>query len=154
LKAGNSEKGMTITEAITILRSVGEVRVERGSIRARIPHQRTPELRTAVEVLRDRKAEALVILKEERKTVANQVGADGLSEPLEAVLKGHAVELWCDVLRERLWIVADEEDAATLGEPRGSLYTAPEVRKIISIRDRDIAAAIHAWKKQFGGKLA
>jgi hypothetical protein len=145
--------GMTIIEALSILRSVGEVSVERGPIRARIPHQRSPELRTAVEVLRDRKVEALAILEEERKTAANRDDSSDSVEPLEAVLKGYAVELWCDALGERLWIVADEEDAATLGESRGLIYTAPEVRRIISIRDRKTVAEIHTWKTQFGGKL-
>ena len=42
-------------------------------------------------------------------------------ESLEDVLKGLAVELWSDVLGERFWLVASEEDAARLGEPRGTI---------------------------------
>ena len=75
------------------------------------------------------------------------------SEPLEDVLKGLAVELWSDLAGERLFIVADEEDAAKLGEPRGTIYTAPEVRKIISIRNPEVVAEIHNWKRTFIGKL-
>ena len=150
---------MTIIEALTVVRSVGQVTIENGRIRARIPHQTKPELVTAIKVLQDRKVEALAVLEGEQRTEAvpaekaNLVRANDLAEPLEAVLKGCAVELWCDVRGEHLWIVADEEDAATLGEPRGSIYTAPEVLQVISIRDRDTVAEIHAWKKQFGGKL-
>lgn len=42
-------------------------------------------------------------------------------EPLEGVLKGLAIELWSD-RAGRLFIVADEEDARRLGEPRGTVY--------------------------------
>lgn len=74
-------------------------------------------------------------------------------EPLEDVLKGLAVELWSDLAGERLFIVADEEDAAKLGEPRGLIYTAAEVRKIISIRNPEVVAEIHRWKRAFIGRL-
>jgi len=69
--------------------------------------------------------------------------------PLEAVLKGHAIELWSDALGERFWLVADEADAATLGEPRGSVYTAAEARLVIQIADPASVAEVHAFKRIF-----
>jgi hypothetical protein len=47
---------------------------------------------------------------------------------LEDVLKGLAVELYL-LNNERLFIVADEADAKMLGERRGMIYTAAEVRQ-------------------------
>jgi hypothetical protein len=72
-----------------------------------------------------------------------------LVDELEAVLKGRAIELWSDAQGERLWIVADEEDAAKLGEPRGAVYTAAEARCVIQIRDPATVAEIHDWKRRF-----
>ena len=46
-------------------------------------------------------------------------------ESLEDVLKGLAIELWSDAVGS-LFIVADEDDARRLGEPRGTVYTAAE----------------------------
>ena len=74
-------------------------------------------------------------------------------EPLEMVLKGRAIELWSDRLGERLWIVADESDARLLGEPRGEVYTLPEMRRVIQIDDPEIVLEIHRWKQRFDGKL-
>jgi hypothetical protein len=45
---------------------------------------------------------------------------------LVAILKGQAVEL-CLEDGDRLFIVADEEDAQLLREPRGRSYTAEEM---------------------------
>src|SRR4051812_25852012 len=70
-------------------------------------------------------------------------------KPLELVLKGSAIELWSDALSERLWIVADEEDVAKLGEPRGTVYTAAEARCVIQIGDPATVAEIHDWKRRF-----
>jgi len=74
-------------------------------------------------------------------------------EPMEAVLKGLGVELWSDALGEMFWLVADEEDAAKLGEPRGNGYTAQEARRIVQIGDPEIVAEIHRWKRQFNGRV-
>jgi hypothetical protein len=77
---------------------------------------------------------------------------------LEDVLRGQAVALFSDLLGERFWIVADEDDAALLvadGERRGSIYTVDEVRAIAVIRDPEIAAEIHRLKRTFDrGRLS
>ncbi len=70
---------------------------------------------------------------------------------LEEVLRGRAIELWCDALGERFWLVADEEDAAKLGEPRGNVYTAAEARKVVQIGDPASVHEIHEWKRRFDG---
>src|SRR5450432_1939534 len=57
------------------------------------------------------------------------------AEPLEAVLKGQALELWSDALGERFWLVADEDDVVLLGESRGNVYTATEGRFVVQIAD-------------------
>lgn len=69
---------------------------------------------------------------------------------LEAVLKGRAVELWSDSAG-RLFLVSDEEDAARLGEPRGTVYTAAEAARIVTIADPDVVAQVHLYKRTFDG---
>jgi hypothetical protein len=73
------------------------------------------------------------------------------SEPLERVLNGRAIELWSDSPGERFWLVADEADAVRLGEPRGTVYTAAEARRVIEVRDPADVAEIHEWKRRFDG---
>jgi hypothetical protein len=75
------------------------------------------------------------------------------AKPLEHVLKGKAVELWSDILGERFWLVADEDDAMLLGEPRGSIYTAAEARLVVHITDPSIVAEVHRWKRGFNGTV-
>ena len=72
--------------------------------------------------------------------------------PLEEVLKGRALELYL-ADGERLFIVADEADAATLGEPRGTIYTAAEVRRIVQVTDPNGAAEVHRWKRKFNATV-
>jgi len=72
-------------------------------------------------------------------------------ESPEDVLKGVAVELWSDA--GGLFIVADEDDARRLGEPRGAVYTASEMRRVIQIGDPAIVIEIHEWKRMFNGRL-
>ena len=72
---------------------------------------------------------------------------------LEAVLKGSTVEL-CLVDGDRLFIVADDQDAATLRNPRGQVYTVAEARRIIAVNDPAVVAEIHGWKRQFDAKLS
>jgi hypothetical protein len=74
------------------------------------------------------------------------------SASLESVLKGLAVELWSDDAG-RLFVVADEDDARRLGEPRGNVYTAAEVRRVVQIDDPDIVLEIHEWKRTFDGRV-
>ncbi|MGD0579689.1 MAG: hypothetical protein ABSC08_12250 [Bryobacteraceae bacterium] len=73
-------------------------------------------------------------------------------EPLEDVLKGRAIELW-SAESGCLFIVADEDDARRLGEPRGTVYTAAEVRRVIQIRDPAVVLEIHEWKRTFNGRV-
>ena len=73
-------------------------------------------------------------------------------EPLEGVLKGLAIELWSD-RAGCLFIVADEEDARRLGEPRGTVYTADELRRVVQIGDPAIVLEIHKWKRRFDARL-
>jgi hypothetical protein len=75
-----------------------------------------------------------------------------VAEPLEAVLKGRAVELWSD-RAGCLFIVADEEDARRLWEPRGTVYTADELRRVVQIGDPAIVVEIHEWKSRFDARL-
>ena len=71
------------------------------------------------------------------------------ADELENVLKGLAIELWSNASGERFWLVADEADAARLGERRGSVYTAGEARRVIQVGDVEMVAEIHRWKRQF-----
>ena len=73
------------------------------------------------------------------------------TESPEAVLKGRAIELWSDGLGERFWLVADEADAARLGEPRGSVYAAAEARRVIQIGDAATMSEVNRWKRKFEG---
>src|SRR3984893_15024129 len=71
---------------------------------------------------------------------------------LEDVLKGSVIELWSDAAGG-LFIVADEDDARRLGEPRGTVYTAAEMRRVVQIADPAIVLAIHEWKRAFSGRV-
>lgn len=73
-------------------------------------------------------------------------------DPLECVLQGRAIELWSDAAG-CLFIVADEDDARRLGEPRGIVYTATEMRLELQIGDPAIVLEIHEWKRAFNGRL-
>jgi hypothetical protein len=76
----------------------------------------------------------------------------GKPDLLEDVLKGLAIELWSDP-SGRLFIVADEDDAHRLGEPRGTVYTAAEIRRVVQLKDPASVAEIHAWKRAFDGRV-
>jgi hypothetical protein len=89
----------------------------------------------------------------ERKRLQNVESGNPAVEPLETVLRGRAVELWCDPAGGRLWIVADEEDARRLGERRGEVLTAAELRCVLRIEDRELAAEVLRWKRRFDGRL-
>lgn len=73
-------------------------------------------------------------------------------QPLEAVLKGSAVELWSDAVG-RLFIVADQEDVNVtmrrFGGSRGEIYSAAEVRRVIEIGDPATVAEVHRLKREF-----
>jgi hypothetical protein len=76
----------------------------------------------------------------------------GQPQPLEDVLKGLAIELWSNAAGH-LFIVADEDDARLLGEPRGTVYTAAEVRRVVQISDPAIVREVHEWKRALNGRL-
>jgi hypothetical protein len=78
--------------------------------------------------------------------------AEQESASLESVLRGVAIELWSDAAG-RLFIVADEGDAQRLGQPRGTVYTAAEMRRVVQIADPAIVLEIHEWKRTFNGRL-
>jgi hypothetical protein len=94
----------------------------------------------------------------EEDSPAERVTIDGTLDrprepgPLEGVLKGLAIELWSD-RAGCLFIVADEEDARRLGEPRGAVYTADELRRVVQIGDPAIVLEIHEWKRRFDARL-
>jgi len=73
-------------------------------------------------------------------------------QPLEDVFNGLAVELWSDAVG-CLFIAADEDDARRLGEPRGTVYTADELRRVVQIGDPAIVLEIHEWKRRFDARL-
>lgn len=74
------------------------------------------------------------------------------SAALEDVLKGLAIELWSDAAGG-LFIVADEDDARRLGEQRGNVYTAAEMRRVVQIGDPATVREIHEWKRTFEGRV-
>jgi hypothetical protein len=81
-----------------------------------------------------------------------QPAAEQESGSLESVLGGLAIELWSDAA-DCLFIVADEDDARRLGEPRGTVYTAAEMKRVVQIADPAIVLEIHEWKRTFNGRL-
>jgi len=81
-----------------------------------------------------------------------QSAAELESGSLESVLRGLTIELWSDAAG-RLFIVADEDDARRLGEPRGDVYTASEMRRVIQIGDPAVVLEIHEWKREFNGRV-
>jgi len=68
------------------------------------------------------------------------------------VLKGVAVELWSDAAG-CLFIVADEDDAWRLCEPRGTVYTASEFRWVVQIGDPATVLEIRQWKRKFNARV-
>lgn len=89
---------------------------------------------------------------DERVTIDRVLDQPQEPEPLEGVLKGLAIELWSD-RAGCLFILADEEDARRLGEPRGTVYTADELRRVVQIGDPAIVLEIHEWKRRFDARL-
>ncbi len=131
---------MTVEQAIESIRRVGSIDVVAGGIRYEI-RRRVPETPEALATLKAARPTVLAIL--------SGMTAQPQTAPLESILKGHAIELWSDGLGERFWLLADEDDAALLGEPRGTIYTAAESRRIVQIADPAIVAEVHRWKRQF-----
>ena len=80
--------------------------------------------------------------------VQTQPTAQRESGSVELVLQGLAIELWSDA-GGRFFIVADEDDARRLGEPRGTVYTTAEMRRVVQIGDPATVLEIHEWKRRF-----
>ena len=140
---------MTVAEAIEELRSAGGIEVKGTSIRCRVPRRRGVRQAEAVTVLRQQKGAALELL-------TAQQGAQPPAtppEPLEAVLKGQAIALYADLVKETIWLVADEEDMALLQERRGSVYSASEIHEVTKIDDPETVAEIHRWKRAYDAKI-
>jgi hypothetical protein len=107
-------------------------------------------------------AQKLSGLTQSKPTKPTEAGFDGFvgtvlehdskTQPLEDVLKGGVVELY-STDTGRLFIVADEADAAALGQRRGLIYTAAEINRVIQIEDPIVVAEIHQWKRTFNGTL-
>jgi len=138
---------MTVETAIETVRQAGSVELVGGAIRYEI-RRRSPEI-----------AEALAILKAHKPEVLDCLSAATIpsrAEPMESVLKGSLIELWSDAAGN-LFLVADEADARLaierLGARRGEIYTTAEARRIIAVRDPDVVAEIHDWKRRFDGVI-
>jgi hypothetical protein len=133
---------MTVEKAIDVVRNAGQIEAVGGKIHCRVPTISTPELDAALAALRRERDAALVVLS----------GRVVETEPLEDVLKGHAVEMWSDSAGH-LFLVADEEDVQLAMEryrlARGEIYSAAEVRRIVEIADPRIVSEIHTWKRKF-----
>lgn len=87
-----------------------------------------------------------------KTALANTSPAAQQAGSLESLLRGLAIELWSDAAG-CLFIVADEDDARRLGEPRGAVYTAAEMRRVVQIGDPAIVLEIHEWKRKFNGRV-
>jgi hypothetical protein len=85
-------------------------------------------------------------------------GVDGLDRgagegDLVKILRGHALELWSETAGGRLFIVADEADAARLQERRGETLTVSELEFVARIEDPALVAEVLRYKREFNGVL-
>jgi hypothetical protein len=71
---------------------------------------------------------------------------------LKEPLRGRVVELYL-IDGDRLSIVADGADAVQLEEPRGTVYTVAEVRRVIQIADPSVVAEVHRWQGAFNAEM-
>ncbi len=74
------------------------------------------------------------------------------ADSLESVLKGQAIELYLKD-GDRLFLVADEQDASLLGDTRGAIYTASEARRVVQVAEPMIVAEVHLWKRKFNATV-
>ena len=140
---------MNVAEALEVIRRVGVVECSEGKLKLKFPERESAALRPAIDTLRKGRAEALALLAEPLKD--HNTGHVG-SKSLESVMKGLAIELWSDAAG-CLFIVADEDDARRLGESRGTVYTAAEMRRVVQIGDPATVLEIHQWKRTFDARL-
>ena len=127
---------MTVADALTAIRHVGEVAAHDGKIRLRIPKLSEPALAPAIEVLRREKGAAILEL-----------------ECPPSNLKGRAVELWR--AGDRFFVVADEGDRRALIErgigAAGETWTPHELELVASLPDAAIRDEIERWKRATNG---
>ena len=137
---------MTVAAAIDILRNAGTVRLSRGQIKLQFPEEKRVQLRPAIDLLRNRKAEAIALLTAEQP-----------SQPdLRTFrLKDHAVELWRN--GERYFIVADDEDAglviSRLKASVGEVWTGQEIEIGARIEDQTLRDEIQRFKRELNGRV-
>jgi hypothetical protein len=124
---------MTVIDALAAIRRVGDVSVEGGKIRLRIPESDQSKLGPAIATLR-----------RERETVLQHLG-----------LKGMAVELWR--AGDRFFIVTGDSDRAAVvagGIGRqGETWTAGEVELVAQVSDQDFRDEVERWKRAMDGKI-
>jgi len=72
---------------------------------------------------------------------------------VRAKLKDHAIRIWSELVGEDVWLVADDEDAQRLGEPRGRVYTLAEAKVLAGARRSRQILEVHDWKKTFDAVL-
>ena len=70
-----------------------------------------------------------------------------------AKLKDHAIRIWPELVGEDVWLVAEDEDAHCLGEPRGRVYTLAEARVLAGARRSRQVLEVHNWKKTLDAVL-
>ncbi len=84
--------------------------------------------------------------RNELMRLTREAAERSIAEP--QTLKGVALKLYVDELKDTVWIV-DEEDAERLGEPWGTVYTREEATLLASIDDPEIVRQFHALKSTF-----
>ena len=68
-------------------------------------------------------------------------------------LKDNAVLLVLDATGERCWIVADDEDAATLGPADGAVFTRKEIQIFTEITEPEVREELMRFKQALPGRL-
>ena len=97
-----------------------------------------------------------VLARRKAERLDEQPEQNPAEAPPSDALKGHAVALYCDLIRETLWLVVDEQDAQRLieqGERRGAIYTRAESRLVTRIKDPEIVKQVHAFKREFNTRM-
>jgi len=130
---------MTVTEAIAAVRGAGSIQAVAGKLSVKFAPARQSDLQPALDVLRCNREQALALVEQ------------------DSALKGFAVELWSNSLG-RLFIVADEEDAAlAVGRcqaTRGEVWTGSEIEIVARIADSEARREIARFKRALSGTVA
>ena len=161
---------MIAAEALEAINRVGLVEIYGENLRLRFPEAERAALQTAIATLRRCKAEAIELLarvestgiKSAAKRRAEDKGPDKSPRSPEPdasalILKGHAVELWCDHAGGRIFVVADDEDAQEairrFGTQRGEVWTPGEIELVAYLQDQAIRDEVARFKRQMDGGL-